>query len=166
MPANSSTSSSERSFVRVACLSFALLLAATAVPYELLVRRAEARYGMLYTNFVAPRSSKIDALVRNLGEGEHYTAYALGTSRTEEDVRSDVIGAAIGPAFNLGMGGSSLLSGFEVLELLDVRPSLVIAGVSPMDFTALAVRQGSGAVRRGRDAMASLRNPKSEEHGA
>lgn len=149
----------------MACVSFALLLAGMTVPYELLVRRAERRYGMLYTHSVAPRSSKIDALVRNLGEGKHYAAYAIGTSRTEEDVRSDVIGAAAGPTFNLGMGGSSLLSGFEVLELLDARPSLVIAGVSPMDFTALAVRQGSGAVRRGRDSIASLRKRKNEEHG-
>ncbi len=165
MPVNSSTSSSERTFVRVAAVTFALLLAVMTVSYERLVRTAEARYGLKQSSLIPPRSSKVDALVRNLRDGERYSAYAIGTSRTEEDLRSDVLAEEVGPTFNLGMGGSSLLSGFEILDLLDARPSLIIAGVSPMDFTALALQQGSGVVRRGRDSIASLRQPKSEERG-
>ncbi len=165
MPANSSTSSSDRSFFRVAAWSFALLLGVMTASYELLVRASEGRYGVTYKGLVPPRSSKIDALVRSLGEGERYSVYAVGTSRTEEGIRSDVMAAAVGPTFNLGMAGSSLLTGFETLELLDARPSLVIAGVCPMDFTGMAVRRGSDVVRDRRDLIASLHDPKGAERG-
>src|SRR5258708_38050926 len=106
MPTNSSTSSSEHFFVPVAAVTFALVLVVLTVPYELLVRKAEARYGIRRTNVVSPHtaSPKIDALVRDLSAGRHYAVYALGTSRTAEGIRSDVIDA-VGPTFNLGMGG-------------------------------------------------------------
>jgi hypothetical protein len=166
MPTSSSTFSSERSFVPIAAVTFALVLAVLTVPYELLVRRSEARYGTRRTNIVSPHSPspKIDALVRDLAAGQHYAVYALGTSRTEEGIRSDVIDA-VGPTFNLGMGGSSLLTGFEILDRLNERPSLIIAGVTPMDFTIAGVKQGAVGVRLAHDSIAALRGPETEERG-
>jgi len=167
MPTSSSTSGSERLFVPVAAVSFALVLCALTVSYELLVHRSEARYGIRRTNVVVPDSlsPKIDALVNDLAAGKHYAVYALGTSRTEEGIRSDVIERAVGPTFNLGMSGSSLLSGFEVLDRLNERPSLIIVGVTPMDFTVAGVGQGNVTVRLARDSIASLRGPEMEERG-
>jgi hypothetical protein len=168
MPTSSSTSGSERLFVPVAAVSFALVLCALTVSYELLVHRSEARYGIRRTNVVVPDSlsPKIDALVSDLAAGKHYAVYALGTSRTEEGIRSDVIESAVGrPTFNLGMSGSSLLAGFEVLDLLNERPSLIIVGVTPMDFTVAGVGQGNVTIRLARDSIASLRGPGMEERG-
>lgn len=167
MPTSSSTSGSERLFVPVAAVSFALVLGALTVSYELLVRRSEARYGLRRTNVVMLHSPspKIDALVSDLAAGQHYAVYALGTSRTEEGIRSDEIERAFGPTFNLGMAGSSLLAGFEVLELLNERPSLIIVGVTPMDFTVAGVGQGNVSIRLARDSIASLRGPAMEERG-
>jgi hypothetical protein len=150
----------------VAAASFALVLAALTVPYELLVRTSEARYGMKRATLVPPRSRKIDVLAGQLAAGERYSIYAIGTSRTEEGIRSDVIAGAAGkPTFNLGMGGSSLLAGFEVLELLGEKPSLIIAGVTPMDFTDTGMKQGAASIRMAHDAIANLGRQKTEERG-
>src|SRR5216684_6997452 len=167
MPTSSSTSGSERLFVPAAAVSFALVLCALTVSYELLVHRSEARYGIRRTNVVVPDSlsPKIDALVNDLAAGKHYAVYALGTSRTEEGIRSDVIEGAVGPTFNLGMSGSSLLAGFEVLDRLNERPSLIIVGVTPMDFTVAGVGQGNVTIRLARDSIASLRGTAMEERG-
>src|SRR3954471_11069775 len=168
MPTNSSTSDSERRFVPVAALSFAVLIGALTVSYELLVRRSEARYGMRRANVVSPLSAspKIDALVSDLAAGVHYSAYAIGTSRTEEGIRSDEIDRAAGLTFNLGMSGASILCGFEVLDLLDERPALLLVGVMPMDFTMTGVRQGNVPLRLARDSIASLhRRPELVERG-
>jgi hypothetical protein len=162
MRTSSSTSSSERT----AAAAFALVLAALTVSYELLVRTAEARYGTRPAGVVSPRLPKIEALAADLGGGAHYSVYALGSSRTEEGLRSDALTPPLGTAFNLGMSGSSLLSGFEALDLLGERPALVIAGVSPMDFSALFVRQGSGHLRRARDSVALLRAPRMQPSAA
>ena len=144
------TSSSTSSFERAAAAAFALVLAALTVSYELLVRRSEARYGTRPSALVSPRLPKIEALAADLAAGARYSVYAIGTSRTEEGLRSDVLGSA----FNLGMSGASLLSGFEALELLGERPKLVIACVSPMDFSGLFVRQGASQIRLARDSIA------------
>lgn len=168
MPTNSSTSDSERLFVPVAALTFAVVIGAMTVSYELLVRRSEARYGVRRANVVSPLSAspKIDALVSDLAAGVHYSAYALGTSRTEEGIRSDEIDRTVGLTYNLGMSGSSILTGFEVLDLLDERPALLIVGVMPMDFTMTGVRQGSVPLRLARDSIASLhRRPEIAERG-
>ncbi len=147
-------------------MTFALVLGALTVSYELLVRRSEALYGIRRTNVVSPHSPspKIDALVSDLAAGQHYDVYALGTSRTEEGIRSDVIDS-VGPTYNLGMSGSSSLSGFEVLDLLNERPSLIIVGVTPMDFTITGMRQGAIGIRLARDSIASLRGVEMEERG-
>jgi hypothetical protein len=162
---NPSTSGSERNFTRVAAWSFTLLLGAMTVSYELLVRASETRYGLTYKGLGSGQSSKIETLVRSLGEGKRYSTYALGTSRTEEGIRSDVMAAAVGSTFNLGISGASLVSGLETLELLDERPSLVIAGVCPMDFTGMSVRRGSAMIKDKRGLIASFRNPKDQERG-
>lgn len=168
MPTNSSTSASERRFGRVAALSFAVVIVVLTVPYELLVRESEARYGVRRANVVSPLSAspKIDALVSDLAAGIHYSTYALGTSRTEEGIRSDELDRVAGLTYNLGMSGGSILSGFEVLDLLDERPALVLVGVMPMDFTMTGVRQGSVPIRLAHDSIASLhRRPEAVEHG-
>jgi hypothetical protein len=168
MPTNSSTSASERRFALVAALSFAVVIVALSVPYELLVRASEARYGVRRANVVSPLSAspKIDALVSDLAAGIHYSTYALGTSRTEEGFRSDELDRAAGLTYNLGMSGGSILAGFEVLDLLAERPALVLAGVMPMDFTMTGVRQGSVPIRLARDSIASLhRRPETVERG-
>ncbi len=168
MPTSSSTSGSERRFVPVAALSFAVVVGALTISYELLVRSSEERYGVRRANVVSPLSAspKIDALVSDLAAGIHYSVYALGTSRTEEGIRTDEIDRAAGPTYNLGMSGGSILSGFEVLDLLDERPALILVGVMPMDFTMTGVRQGSVPIRLARDSIASLhRRPESEERG-
>lgn len=168
MPTNSSTSASERVFVAVAAVSFAVVIGALSISYELLVRRSEARYGTRRSNTGSPLSSspKIDALVSDLAAGVHYSVYALGTSRTEEGIRSDEIERTVGPTFNLGLSGTSMLCGFQILELLDERPALIVAGVTPMDFTMLGVWQGSVPLRATRDSLASLhRRPDEVERG-
>jgi hypothetical protein len=149
----------------VVAASFALALCALTIPYELLVRRSEARYGTKRADLVAPRLRKIDVLAGDLAAGERYTVYAIGTSRTEEGIRSDVIAPTAGPTFNLGMGGSSLLSGFEVLDLLGEKPSLIIAGVTPMDFTVVGEKQGAASIRMARDSIAALGRRKTDERG-
>lgn len=151
--------------MRVAGAAFALVLGALTLAYELLVRQSEERYGVTRADVAAPSLPKLEVLARDLAEGHHYDVYAIGTSRTEEGIRSDVVAATLGPTFNIGMGGSSLLSGFELLDLIDEKPALVIAGVTPMDFTVVGVKQGTGAVRRARDSIASLHRPKLEERG-
>ncbi|HSY50140.1 MAG TPA: SGNH/GDSL hydrolase family protein [Thermoanaerobaculia bacterium] len=165
MPTSSSTSSSERLSVAVAVASFAFVLGALTISYELLVRKSEARYGMRRSNVVSPHSSspKIDALVNDLSAGVHYAVYALGTSRTEEGIRSDVLDPDVGLTYNLGMSGSSALRGFEVLNLLNERPSLIIVGVTPMDFTITGILQGAVGIRLARDSIASLRGTEREE---
>jgi hypothetical protein len=123
---------------------------------------------MRRANVVSPLSAspKIDALVSDLAAGVHYSAYALGTSRTEEGIRSDEIERTAGPTYNLGMSGASILTGFEILDLLDERPALVLVGVMPMDFTMTGVRQGSVPLRLARDSIASLhRRPEIVERG-
>jgi len=152
MRASSSTSSSER----VAVAAFAVVLAALTVSYELLVRTAEARYGKWPAAFITPRLPKIEALAADLAAGARYPVYAIGTSRTEYGMRSDVLAPPLGTVFNLGMPGASILSEFEILDLLGERPALIIAGVSPMDFTTDSVRYGSGYIQRARDAIAQL----------
>jgi|GEM_PF-6650981 len=168
MATNSSTSGSERLFVAVAGLSFAVVIGALTVSYELLVRRSEAHYGIRRLNIGSPLSSspKIDALVSDLAAGIHYSVYALGNSRTEEGIRSDEIERTAGPTFNLGLSGASMLCGFKILDLLDERPALILVGVTPMDFTTLGVWQGSLPLRVTRDSIASLhRRPEVVERG-
>jgi len=168
MPTNSSTSGSERTFVVVAAVSFAMVIGALSVSYELLVRRSEALYGIRRLNTGSPLSSspKIEALVSDLAAGVHYSVYALGTSRTEEGIRSDEIERTAGPTFNLGLSGASMLCGFKILELLDERPALIVAGVTPMDFTTLGMLQGNMPLRAARDSLALLhRRPDAIERG-
>jgi len=162
MRTNSSTSSSESAVV-----AFAAVLAVLLVPYELLVRRSEAIYGVRRSNVVMPLSlsPKIDALVSDLAAGERYPTYVIGTSRVEEGVRSDVIDAVAGPTFNLAMSGASSLTGLEVIETLKLRPSLIVVGVSPMDFTDMSMRRGAVAVRGAHDSIVSFGRPDLAERG-
>jgi hypothetical protein len=161
MRTNSSTSSSE------SVIAFVALLAVLLVPYELLVRRSEARYGVRRSNVVMPLSlsPKIDALVNDLAAGERYPTFIVGTSRVEEGVRSDAIDGVAGPAFNLAMSGASALTGFEVIETLKLRPSLIIAGISPMDFTDMSMRRGVVAIRGAHDSIVSFGRPDLAERG-
>src|ERR1043166_1020534 len=106
MRASSSTSSSERA----AAAAFALVMAVLTISYELLVRRSELRYATRPAAFVTPRLPKVEALAADLAAGARYSVYALGTSRTEEGVRSDALTPPLGTAFNLAMPGSSLLT--------------------------------------------------------
>ena len=151
--------------MRVATVVFTIVLGGLTVTYERLVRASEERYGVKRSDVAIPRLPKLQVLARDLAEGNHYNVYAIGTSRTEEGIRSDTIAASLGPTFNIGMGGSSLIAGFDLLDLIDERPALVLAGVSPMDFTVVGMSQGAGSVRRARDAVALLQRPKLEERG-
>src|SRR5689334_17139095 len=101
MPVSSSTSSSERRFTRVAGATFALVLCALTLAYELLVRNSEGRYGVTRADVAAPRLPKLEVLARDLADGHHYSVYAIGTSRTEEGMRSDVLASTLGPTFNI-----------------------------------------------------------------
>src|SRR4029079_13834349 len=125
MRASSSTSSSER----VAVAAFAVVLAALTVSYELLVRTAEARYGKWPAAFITPRLPKIEALGADTDRGARYPVYAIGTSRTEYGMRSDVLAPPLGTVFNLGMPGASILSEFELLDLLRAPPAPTLARI-------------------------------------
>ena len=144
MPASSSTSSSDP--VRRGVATFLAGVVLTLLPYELLVRRSEARWGKSVANTVMPRSAtpKVDAFANSLAAGEQFETIVIGNSRAEYGLRPDLLEAAgYGRTYNLGMSGIPPTTGFELLEMTAVRPRRLIVTVSPIDFTALAHRRGA-----------------------
>jgi hypothetical protein len=155
MQTNSSTSASERAFIRSAIAAFACTLALLLLPYEALVRRSEHLYGRSRANIVVPRtlSPKVDVFIADLNAGVHYPVLAVGTSRVEASIRPDILDPYLGPMYNLGLGGSSSIATLEFVERLGLRPERLIVGVSPMDFTPLGIRRGEKGIARTRESL-------------
>lgn len=130
--------------------AFAITIAALLIPYEILVRMSERRYGVRRAKVAMPRtlSPKVDSFLADFESGVRYAAYATGTSRTEAAVRPDVLDPVLGSTFNLGFGGTSSIATLEFLERLHLYPKHLIVGVSPMDFTALGVQRGEKGIAR------------------
>ncbi len=141
---NSSTSDSERLFVRRALAAFVCGIATLLLPYEMLVRTSERLYGVRRANIVMPRtlSPKIDSFMIDFDNGVRYATYAVGTSRVEASVRPDVLSGFLGPTYNAGFGGVSSIATLEFLDGLGLYPPHLIISVSPMDFTPLGVSRG------------------------
>ena len=166
MQTNSSTSASEPAFTRSAVAAFAGALALLLIPYEGLVRRAEHVYGTARANIVVPRtlSPKVDSFIADLKAGVRYPVLAVGTSRVEASIRPDILDPHLGSMYNLGLGGCSSIATLEFIERLGLRPSRLVVGVSPMDFTPLGIRRGEKAIARARESLS--RSEGGTERGA
>jgi hypothetical protein len=145
---NSSTSSSERGFVRSALTAFVCGALVLLVPYESLVRASERVYGFRRASTVMPRtlSPKVDGFMADFDSGFRYGTYAVGTSRMEWSFRPDVLDPFLGPTYNMGFGGTSSIVTLEFLGRLGLHPQRLIVSVSPRDFTQLSIRLGEKAI--------------------
>src|SRR5258706_4930140 len=140
----SSTSASEKAFVRSALAGFAGALLLVLVPYEVLVRAAERKWGMEPAR-IAPRQNgtpHVDMFLEDLAAGIRYPLVAVGTSRVENGVRPDVMEPIVGPTYNLGIGSGSSIVTLEVLESLHIHPPPVILCVFPVGSTPLGAHLG------------------------
>src|SRR5581483_22836 len=148
---NSSISDSERRFVRVALTAFAAAFVTLLLPYEIVVRASEHRYGIRRANICMPRSltPKLDSFLTDVANGIRYETYIVGTSRVEASLRPDVLDASLGRSYNAGFGGVSSIATMELFEHLGLHPAHLIVGVSPMDFTPLGIRRGLPGIVRG-----------------
>src|SRR5260221_1855748 len=146
----SSTFASETRFARSATAAFVCVLLALLAPYEALVRAAEHRWGMLPARITPRRTGAphIEMFLEDRAAGIVYPVVAVGTSRVENGVRPDAINALIGPTYNLGIGGGSSIVTLEFLESLNIVPRHLIVGLSPMDFTPLALVRGRKVIAR------------------
>src|SRR5581483_3230090 len=147
---NSSISDSERRFVRVALTAFAAAFVTLLLPYEIVVRASEHRYGIRRANICMPRSltPKLDSFLTDVANGIRYETYIVGTSRVEASLRPDVLDASLGRSYNAGFGGVSSIATMELFEHLGLHPAHLIVGVSPMDFTPLGIRRGLPGIVR------------------
>jgi len=153
----SSTSASDRAFVRSALAAFAGTLVLLLVPYESLVRAAERRWGVRPAR-IAPRQSgtpNVDIFLEDLAMGINYRAVAIGTSRVENAIRPDVLEPVVGRTYNLAIVASSSIATLDFLDSIHARPERLIVGVSPMDLTPLGVRRGQKAIARRAGVTAS-----------
>lgn len=161
---SSSTSDSDRRFVGIALTAFLGAFVALLLPYEMMVRASEHRYGIRRANICMPRSltPKLDSLLADVLNGVRYDAYIVGTSRVEASLRPDILDASVGRTYNAGFGGVSSIATMELLDRLAIHPSRLIVGVSPMDFTPLGIRRGRNGIIR---ADAFLNKGTMEESG-
>ena len=160
MPVNSSTSASDRGFVRSAVVAFAVAAALMIVPYETAVRMSEKRYGVRRANITIPLglAAKVDAFFSEIEAGHAFTTYLVGSSQVEEGIRPDLIEPVTGPTYNLGIQGASAIPQLEMLERLGIQLRHLIIGVSIMDFTPLAMVRGEKVIWRAEAISAKRAN--------
>src|SRR5205807_8340572 len=140
----SSTSASERTFLRSALVAFLGALLVTLLPYEALVRAAERRWGVNPAR-IAPRQTgapHIDMFLEDVAASVHYRVIAVGTSRVENGIAPEAVDPIAGRTYNLGLGLGSSGAMMEHLDARGIYPEHLIAGVSPMDFTMKGVLHG------------------------
>jgi hypothetical protein len=156
----SSTSDSERAFDRRAVATFVCFLIALLMPYELLVRASERRYGVRRARIADPKtiSPRVDGFLADLAAGRRYDTIAVGTSRVQFAIRPDILAPHFGLTQNLGIGGVASTATLEWLEQLGLHPKLLLVSVTPMDLTPMAIVRGQRAVQRADNSRATKNN--------
>lgn len=141
--------------MRTATVAFGLTLFVMFVPYELVVRASERRFGMTQADALVQTSRKIEGFTLRVRAGERFDALLIGSSEVELGLRPDILAPVTGRTYNFGMGAVSAIPVLEMIERLRFRPRTILIGVDPIDVTTSGVMRGTKLIDQGTAARAS-----------